>query len=173
MVKYGWLLRKQETGCLQWIHLGVAYPSCHFLRTACFLGFSPTLSCQSQFLSKGIPSLLWLAPFSQLLESAQGHWFFPHTPPFLHPSDSAAWCSVVVTVSSPLPAFAALCLDPHLTSLHFWCGHQLGPIKVKPFPWVSLLKICLGTECDGSALSAEVLRNWRGVLFIPFCLCLS
>ena len=152
----------------------MAYPSCHFLRTACFLGFSPTVSCQSQFLSlqrNPFPPLV--GTFFPALGKCPRTLIFPHTPPFLHLSDSAAWCSVVVTISSPLPAFAALCLDPHLTSVHFWCGHQLGPIKVKPFPWVSLLKICLGTECDGSALSAKVLHYWREVLFIPFCLSVS
>ena len=146
---------------------------CHFCRTACFLGFRPTLSCQSHFLSFQMnlfPPLV--GAFSLALGNHPRTLIFPHTPSSVCLTQlpglrtGLLWSSVPVLL--PLPAFTALCLDPNLASFCFWCGHQLGPVKVKPFPEVSFFIICLGTECDGSALSAEVLHYWRGVFFHPF-----
>lgn len=163
--------------CLEWIHLGVAYPSCHFFRTACFLEFIPTLSYQSQFLSLQInPFPLLVGTFSPALGKGPRTMIFSHKlPPSICLTQlpglraGLLWCSVLVIVSSPLPAFTALYLDPNLASPGFWHGHQLGPLKVKPFPQVSLFIICLGTECDSCVLSAEVLHYWRGPLFSPSC----
>lgn len=127
----------RKGGVWEWIRLEWLTHSTAFSGLPVSWGSVPCCPAGASFShSKQIPSLLWLAPFPLLLERAQGHWFF-HT----HSLSSICliqlpglraellWCSVLVTVSSPLSASTALCLGSTLASLRFWCGNSEGILR--------------------------------------------